>query len=249
MRCTCSARFTTWNHIANARSRSRASAGGRSRTHAASSARASREPPRPRMAATRSSSTSSNSCSPPCSRRISPTIAPSACTSSRSGSCLGGKWMSLRFTSVVPAVCPGGEVRALRAHEAETLPGRRLHHAPGLHHADAAGAESLEAARLGLDVVGFDVQVHAARVRHLLYFDVHLIGCGVERAVQRVGGCPGLDRQPERRTPEARGRLQIVGTTVDDESGEAALVHEAYSFPWGCDWLRCAPGKISILAV
>ena len=100
MRWTRSARLTLWNQVEKARTTSRASAGGRSRTRAASSACASRGPARPRMAATRSSSTSSNSCCPPCSRRISPMSAPSACTSSRSGSCLGGKWMSLRFTRV-----------------------------------------------------------------------------------------------------------------------------------------------------
>src|SRR6202034_3342616 len=105
-------------------------------------------------------------------RRISPTSAPSACTSSRSGTRLGGKWMSLRFTSLSPrGSLPGvgalGEAGALGAHYAEALPGRGLHHYPGRHRRDALRTELLEAAHLGLDVVGFDVEVHAALVCHL----------------------------------------------------------------------------------
>src|SRR6516165_7618114 len=211
--------------MANARSRSRASAGGRSRTHAASSARASREPARPRMAATRSSSTSSNSCSPPWSRRISPISAPSACTSSRSGSCFGGKWMSLRSNSVLPGVGFGGEVGTLRAHHAEALPGGRFHHTPGLDRADSPRAEHLETAHLRLDVVGFDIEVHAAFVLYLLDLDVRLIGGGIQSAVQRVRRGRGPNAKSERRRPEARRAVQIIAAAVDDEAREATLVH------------------------
>src|SRR5258708_4527014 len=98
MRWTRSARFTTWNEVETARTRSRARAGGRSRPLAASSRRASSSPSRRPIEATRSSSTSLKRESPPCSARISPTRAPRACTSSRNASCLGGKWISLRFT-------------------------------------------------------------------------------------------------------------------------------------------------------
>src|SRR6516162_317556 len=225
MRCTFSARFTTWNQVAKARTRSRASAGARSRTQAASSARASREPARPRIAATRSSSTSSNSCSPPCSRSISPISAPSACTSSRSGSCLGGKWMSLRFNSVSPAGGFRGEVGALRTHYAEALPGGRLPDVPTLERADAARAEFLQAPHLRLDVVALDVEMHAALVLYLLYFEMRLVGVGAQNAIERLLVRCRTHRQVQRCRPETRRRIHIVGAAVDDESGEATLVH------------------------
>src|SRR5690349_3716590 len=230
MRCTFSARFTAWNQVEKARTRSRASAGGRSRTQAASSARASLSPARARIAATRSSSTSSNSCSPPCSRRISPTRAPSACTSSRSGSCFGGKCRSLRFTLSVPGVGLEREIGALRAHHAEALSGGRLHHVPAAHRADAFCAEPLEPRHLRLDIVGFDVEVHAALVPDPLHLEMRLVGSGGEGTVLRVGGVRRRTQlEAEGGAPEARGGLQVVALAVDDETCETALVHDLKS--------------------
>src|SRR5215813_7900913 len=203
MRWTFSAMLTAWNQVENARTRSRASAGGRSRIDAASSARASCEPARPRIAATRSSSTSSNRCSPPCSRRIPPTMAPSACTSSRSGSCLGGKWMSLRFNSRVPDVGLRRKICALRGHYAKALAGGRLHHLPALDGGDAPRAEPRETQHLCLDVVGLDVEVHAAGVGDLLDLEVHLIRRRVESAVDGVQRLVGTYLEAERCAPEA----------------------------------------------
>jgi len=63
------------------------------------------------------------------------------------------------------------------------LAGGRLHHIPGCNRADAPGAELLEPAHFGLDVIGFDVQVHTARVSDPLHLQVRLIGGRIESAV------------------------------------------------------------------
>src|SRR6516165_3616456 len=133
--------------------------------------------------------------------------------------------MSLRCKSVFPGVGFGGEVAALRAHHAEALPGGRFHHKPGLDRADAPRAELLEPAYLRLDVVGLDVEVHAALVLHPLDLEVRLIGGGIQSAVQRVRRGTRPHREAERRGPEACGSVQIIRAAVDDEASEATLVH------------------------
>ena len=165
--------------------------GGRAPLHrAASSSRAAGSPLRPRMAATRSASTSSNSASPPCSCRISPTSAPSACTSSRSGSCLGGKWMSLRFKrSRPPGVGLGGEVGALHAAPRRSAGRWGLHDHPVVPPRRSACAPSCsQAPHLGVDIVGLDVEVHTARVPHLLHLHVQARPGRCAAAVPRLLG-------------------------------------------------------------
>src|SRR6185295_9399745 len=59
---------------------------------------------------------------------------------------------------------PGGlrEARALHADDAEALAGGRAHDDPTLHALVDCRAQLLEARDFGGDVVGFDVDVHAA---------------------------------------------------------------------------------------
>src|SRR5438477_407129 len=48
------------------------------------------------------------------------------------------------------------------------MPARRLHDPPGLDLLDLAGTQIFQALDLGLDVVGLDVEMHAARMIDLL---------------------------------------------------------------------------------
>src|SRR5579863_7779792 len=240
MRCTFSARFTAWNQVEKARTRSLARTGGRPLTRSMSSRAAASSPSRRAIAATRSCSTMRRSCGPPCSFRISPTSAPSACTSSRRASCLGGKWIWLRFMprgasadaevawkpSIPPHVGLGGEVRALWPDNAEALTGRRLHHPPGTHLSDTLRSELLEPPHFGFDVIGFDVEMHSARVLDLLHLDVHLFRATLEHPIARL-------RRVRRRfhgvaegsAPERSRPIEVLGPAVDDESREPTLVH------------------------
>src|SRR5262245_50228162 len=70
--------------------------------------------------------------------------------------------MQQTFTNMPARSLPGVgvqvEVAVLRAHDAEALAGRRLHHDPGLHLLQPLRAERLESLHLGLDVVRLDVE-------------------------------------------------------------------------------------------
>ena len=230
MRCTFSATIDRLEPLENARTRSRASAGGRPRTCAASSARAAASPLRPRMAATRSSSPPAQTAARRlASRRISPTSAPSPCTSSRNGSCLGGKWMSLRFTQdVFPGVGLGREIGAF---------GRAPRRSAVRSGARITTQLCYRAMRCAPDARGVAPRFDVARLRCR-----GARGSGAppaapprasDRATWRVCGTTpprprpvgALDLRVQRRAPEVRRRLKILGLAVDDESGEAALVH------------------------
>ena len=229
MRCTFSARFTTWNQVEKARTRSRARCGGRPWTRAISSALASASPSRRRMAATRSCSTRSSSSGPPCSSRISPTSAPSACTSSRSASCCGGKWIWLRITGariLLPATFASfGEILALRPHDAEALAGGGFHHPPALERCTRFAPSFSSRLHFGLDVVasrcpgarGWGAPPSALRR-------------AARSPVSKFGrsGIVRLDLSAHSPAPASRTwrrRRDRPCLAVDDESGESALVH------------------------
>src|SRR5689334_19734832 len=109
-------------------------------------------------------------------------------------------------TSSCPCVEVGPERLALAPDDAETVPGRSLHDPPALAERDPAGAEGLQPGRLGLEVVGFDVEVDARGVVDLLQQDQRLVRGGRELGVLAVAVLVGAgDRLAERATPE-RGR-------------------------------------------
>src|SRR4029077_7330720 len=70
---------------------------------------------------------------------------------------------ALTFRSF-PAVGVLGKARTLRPHHAEPLAGGRLHHHPALQGSDHSGAVLFQPAHLRGNVVGLDVDVHAARM-------------------------------------------------------------------------------------
>src|SRR5262245_1200782 len=119
----------------------------------------------------------------------------------------------------VPAIGVLVEVLVLRPHDAEPLAGRRLHDDPGLDLLETFRAELLEPPHLRLDVVGLDVEVHAAVVAHRLHFDVHALVRDLELHVAVAFlARQDLGRHAERLGPEARRAVEVVGAAVDDEA-------------------------------
>src|ERR1043165_2679641 len=86
-----------------------------------------------------------------------------------------------------------GERTALRVDDAEHLARGSLHQPPPLEELDALGAELLEPRDLGLEVIGFDVEVDAAVVLDLLQEHDRLVVGGVELAIVRIAGVGWLD--------------------------------------------------------
>ena len=131
-----------------------------------------------------------------------------------------------RGDDAVPAVEHG--VVRFRAHDAEALPGGRLHDAPRVHLADAPCTERLEPRHLGVDVVALDVQVHAARMVDPLHLDVQA-AVGVPELHVLLAFLRGeaMHVHPQRLAPEVRGCGEVVGVAVDDEAREPARVHGA----------------------
>src|SRR5258708_1598642 len=159
---------------------------------------------------------------------------PSPSRSARTGaSC--GNWASISARASSASTTRSGahgsgprigrvvERAALRLDDAEALPGGRLHHPPGLDEGDARGAQRLEPLHLRLHVVGLDVEVDAARMRHFLHQELRLLRRGLQ--VQVDGIARGGDGAAQRGAPEAAGLVEVVRLAVDDEGGEAALVH------------------------
>ena len=92
---------------------------------------------------------------------------------------------------------------------------------------DPRRAEHLETAHLGVDVVGFDVNVHAARVVDPLHQNVRLV-CrhlqtpilgGIGQIFRRVHGCT------QHRAPERGVARDVESLTVDHDCAKAAVVH------------------------
>src|SRR3546814_18647470 len=97
---------------------------------------------------------------------------------------------TLKAPPSLPLGGAGGKIAALRAHHAEALAARRLHDPPALHLGDALGAERLQALHLRLDVVGLDVEMHAALVLDLLPQHLRLVRRAGRSEERRVGtGC------------------------------------------------------------
>jgi hypothetical protein len=65
-------------------------------------------------------------------------------------------------------------------HDAEALSRRCFHHPPPLHERDLLRPECFEASRLGIDVVGFDVEVDSGRtLKNTLLICTGLSPCGL----------------------------------------------------------------------
>src|SRR4051794_30580081 len=84
---------------------------------------------------------------------------------------------------LAPAVGVGLETLALDPHNAETLPARRAHDDPTFEPLVDRRTKLLETFHLGSNVVGFDIDVHAAFVADALDLDTDLAGPILEHHV------------------------------------------------------------------
>src|SRR5262245_48115355 len=89
------------------------------------------------------------------------------------------------------------EVLAECRDDAEALTRRRLHHHPVAHRFNALGAEPFQPPDLGLDIVGLDVDVDAARVLDRLNLDVEAV---VRARITGIARLPGLAAGARRHT-------------------------------------------------
>src|SRR5579863_9545219 len=125
---------------------------------------------------------------------------------------------------VAPAcLLPGGrklcERRRGRAHHAEPLSRRCFHHPPGMYRLDALGAQFFQPADLGLDIVGFNVEMHAARVAHYLHLDVQaMLGVDEPLVGLALAGSQFAHRHTERAAPELGGGAEVLGLAINDET-------------------------------
>src|SRR5213082_1490803 len=94
---------------------------------------------------------------------------------------------------VVPGVRRVAERAALGSHDAESLPGGRLHHPPALEKLDALRAQRLEPLDLGFLVVGLDVDMHAALVAHGLHEQDGFLASRAQLSIRRRLGVVLLD--------------------------------------------------------
>src|SRR6202044_2401895 len=121
-----------------------------------------------------------------------------------------------------PSLPGGGKLRERRrgrAHHAEPLSRRRFHHPPGMYRLDALGAQFFQPADLGLDIVGFNVEMHPARVAHYLHLDVQAMR-GVDESFVGVAlaGRQFAHRHAERAAPELGGGTEVLGLAINDET-------------------------------
>jgi lactoylglutathione lyase len=91
---------------------------------------------------------------------------------------------------------------------------------------DPLSAQSFQATYLGLDVIGFNIEMHATWMVHLLNFDMQAVMCIVETPVYLAFSARKLPlRHAERAAPKPGGRRQIIRPAVDDESAQFAFMH------------------------
>jgi hypothetical protein len=101
------------------------------------------------------------------------------------------------------------------------------------HQCDAAGAQTFQTHHLGLQIVGLDVQVHAAGVIHLLQQDERLVRSGLQRGVFTVAVLIGVGNWfAEGLAPESDGFGQIIDVAVDHDGAESAVMHGNLRWAW-----------------
>src|SRR5690348_11003896 len=112
------------------------------------------------------------------------------------------------------------------------LPARRLHHDPTrqfLHH---FRAELLQALHFGGDIVGLDVDVHAALVVHPLDLHDGLVRRGLQHSiVTAAAGVFRIHGSAEGRGPEPSSCVQVFGLAVDQQCAETGVMHRAHPSP------------------
>src|SRR5450631_3819524 len=111
------------------------------------------------------------------------------------------------------------EPKRTRAHHAKSLTRGRFHHPPRADLLHSLRPEHLQPAYLGFQVVGFDVEMHAAGVIDFLHLEVQAM-LGILQPFVGVSLAPlqFAHFHAERSAPEPRCSPQVVGAAVDDEA-------------------------------
>src|SRR4249919_104652 len=121
-----------------------------------------------------------------------------------------------------PAVCVLRKPGALYAHHAESLPRWRLHHHPPFQATHHAGPQAFQPGHLSGNVIGFDVDVHAALMLDALYLHDRLVGRRFQHAVVAARArVTGVDRTAQCPGPEARGLVDIGGVAIDQQGAQS----------------------------
>jgi hypothetical protein len=82
------------------------------------------------------------------------------------------------------------------------------------------------AADLGLDIVGFNIEVHPTRVLYDLHLDVQAMLRVLEPFVGiTLAGRQLVHRHAEGSAPKIGGAAKIAALAIDDESAKFAFVH------------------------
>src|SRR5690606_27883464 len=148
-----------------------------------------------------------------------------------------------RSHSSVPAVEVRPERLALLADHAEAVAAGRFHHPPGVDLLDLFRAQRHEALGLGVDIVGFDVQVDARGVVDLLQQQDRLVAFGGQTRVLAVAVLvDGLHALAQRLAPELDVRGEVVDLAVQDETRQSAVVGHAIDSR--SEGRGCVPGWI-----
>jgi len=118
------------------------------------------------------------------------------------------------------------ETVAAHADDAEAVLARRLHHGPAFHLLHHRRTQFLESAHLGVDIVGFDVDVNPARMLYPLQDDVGIGRISLNVDV-KSSGSEFTWLAAQRSAPKFRLASEIVGLTIDDQRAQSTFMHNS----------------------
>src|SRR5207249_4173720 len=131
-------------------------------------------------------------------------------------------------------------IRALYPNDAETLACRRAHDHPALLAFVHLGTQFFEPCNFGRNVVGLDINVHAAFVVHALNLHAELVGRRFQHAViAATSRMLHIDRTAQRVRPKLRGGVDIIGVAIDQQPVDARAMHAIHlraGHIWSEEW-------------
>ena len=140
------------------------------------------------------------------------------------------------FGPSVPLVRILGEPRTLHAHDAEALSGWGLHHHPSVEAVHDVRAQLLKTRNFGRDIVGLDIQVHAALVIDALNLHNGFVRRGLQHSIiASTAPMVEVHGTAESFCPEAGRLVHVRSLTIDQEGAETRTVHV---MPHGSVWTK-----------
>src|SRR6202034_2840450 len=120
-------------------------------------------------------------------------------------------------------------IRALYTNDAETLSRRRAHDYPALLAFVHLGTQFFEPCNFRRNIVGLDIDVHAAFVVHALNLHTEFVGRRIQHAViAPASRMLHIDRTTQRRRPKLRGGVDIIGLAIDQQPIDARAMHAVH---------------------